>query len=130
MSILKITTIHSKRESQLGRHIYSAMYCKSHQERRGFPELCINSLSWLWPSKIHAFLQRTEILLIRCNRAADIHRNAQVSFRLLYIPYKSKQVLVFFVFFMLWFGRTLLAIMSYMYLSFCLYKHFVTGGRA
>lgn len=65
---------------------------ESHQKCRGFPESCVNNLPWLWDSKIHAFLQGTEILLIRCNRAADIHGHTQVSFGLLYRLYESNMV--------------------------------------
>lgn len=56
----------------------------SHQECRGAPESSVNTLPGLWTSKIQAFLQRAEILLVRRDWAADVHRHAQASFYFLH----------------------------------------------
>lgn len=64
-------------------YLNSSISVESHQEYRRFPESCVNTSPWLW-AKIHAFLQGTEVFLIRCNRTTDIHRYAQVYLWLLY----------------------------------------------
>lgn len=70
---------------------------QSHQECRGFPKMCVNSSPWLWPSKVHDFFHGAEILFIRCNRAADIHRNTQVSLWFLHRICKAKNCTIIII---------------------------------
>lgn len=95
-SKMQVAMLNIQMSKSLG-YLIRPSSAQSHQEYRGLPETCVNSSPWLWPSKIHAFLQGTEILLIRRNRAADVHRNAQVSLWLLYGLCESDKVRFSFI---------------------------------
>lgn len=91
---------------------------QSHHECRGFPKTCVNSSPWLWPSKVHDFFHGAEILFIRCNRAADIHRNTQVSLWFLHRICKAKNCTIIIIV-VPWY--LFLTIKSHLYILYCLW---------
>lgn len=77
-------TGYSTKEGRPFKCLKRVNFLRSYQECRRLPEPCVNISLWFWSTKIQTFLQRTEILLIRCDWATDIHGYIQVCVWLLH----------------------------------------------